>query len=182
MELVSLQEHQAWDKSPVGLRDETMALRAYSTVLWRERDLMDMLRYRLEVQELIVQAGRTSNLTLAVKEVEAALSNIRLAELERSMEAEETARSLGLAPDATLHEIAQAAPEPWGELLNEHRTALLELAGEISVLSKRNRDVLAACYQATQETLAILRADARTYDKHGAKDQPSGSHIIDTSL
>ncbi len=159
-----------------------MALRAYSTVLWRERDLLEMLRYRLEVQELILQAGLTSRISLAVREVEEALENIRLTDLERSMEAEEAARSLGLEPDASLHEIAASAPAPWDELLGEHRAALLELASEIGDISKRNRDTLAANYQATQETLAILREDARTYDKHGGTGYPTGSHIIDTSL
>ena len=145
-------------------------------------DLLEMLRYRLEVQELILNAGLTSRISLAVREVEEALENIRVAELERSMEAEEAARSLGLDSNASLREIAERAPAPWDELLREHRTALLELTGEIGEIGKRNRDTLAANYQATQETLAILREDARTYDKHGGTDPTTGSHIIDTSL
>ena len=160
-----------------------MELQAFSNILWHQRDLLEVLRYRLEVQDLVLHCGLTSRLPIATREVEEAVENLRVAELGRSMDAGDAARSLGLSDDATLLQIAAAAPAPWDELLREHHAALLELAGEISQISHRNRDTLAASYQATQETLSMLREEARTYDRTGeTTDYTSGSHIIDTAL
>lgn len=160
-----------------------MELQTFSNILWHQRDLLEILRYRLEIQELVLHAGLTSHLPLATREVEETVEKLRTAELGRSIDASAAARSLDLAADATLREIAEAAPAPWDELLREHHAALVELTSDISTVSRRNRDTLAASYQATQETLSALREDVRTYDKHGGTaEQPSDSHIIDTSL
>lgn len=160
-----------------------MELQTFSNILWHQRDLLEMLRYRLEVQDLVLHGGLTSRLPIATREVEQAVEALRVAELGRSLDAADAARSLGLADDATLLQIAEAAPAPWDDLLLEHHTAFLELAAEISQISRRNRDTLAASYQATQETLSMLREDGRTYDKNGdTSDHSSGSHIIDTAL
>jgi acyl-CoA synthetase (AMP-forming)/AMP-acid ligase II len=44
-----------------------------SQVLWRERELLETLQYRLEVEQLVMAAGRTRWLAHATREVETVL-------------------------------------------------------------------------------------------------------------
>ena len=68
-----------------------MGVAELSAVLWRERQLLELLLFKLEEEQLVLSSGRTRWLGHATREVEQVLDQIRTAELGRSMEADATA-------------------------------------------------------------------------------------------
>lgn len=145
-----------------------MPLKALSDTLWRERELLEHLIFKLEVEQLILASGRTRRLALATREVEQVLEQIRTAELGRSVEVDEAARSLGLDTGASLLDLSEAAPAPWDGILLEHRAAFIRLTAEISDLAISNGDLLTSSQRATQETLMTLREGGLTYQVESA--------------
>lgn len=107
-----------------------------SDLLWRERRLLEVLAFRLEVQRLMVVAGKGRHLVQAAHDVEEALGDIRTSELERAGLVERVAADLGLPPGPTLQQIAAVADEPWASLLADHRDSLAGLRVEIDILKR----------------------------------------------
>lgn len=162
---------------------DATALRSLSDLLWHERDLLESLHYRLEVEQLILSSGRTEHLPIAAREVEEVLARTRQAELARAAEVAAVAGELGLADGASLLEIADAAPAPWDGLLREHRSAFLTLTTEIATVAQSNRDLLASVHHATQETLMSLHESGEVYDERGTTSRGSShARMIDESL
>ncbi|WP_324650437.1 flagellar export chaperone FlgN [Georgenia sp. H159] len=159
------------------------ALRSLSDLLWRERDLLESLHYRLEVEQLLLGAGRTRLLPIAAREVDEALAGIRNAELARAVEVRTVASVLDLPDGASLLDIAGASPAPWEGILLEHRTAILGLTSEIGSAAEANRDVLASVHHATQETLMSLHESVDVYDVRGTTARRSATaRLVDESL
>ena len=77
-----------------------MGLSELSGVLWRERQLLELLLFKLEEEQLILTSGKTQWLGHATREVESVLDQIRGVELGRAVEAEDAALALGLEPGA----------------------------------------------------------------------------------
>lgn len=161
-----------------------MGLHEVSAILWRERNLLELLLFKLEEEQLVLSSGRTRWLANATREVEAVLDEIRSAEIARAVAADSAARELGLSADAGLRALADAAPEPWDELLRAHHEAFLSLTGEISRLADDNRELLAMSHRATQETLMSLQDSVQTYDGSGqaAVLAEHGSRVLDRSI
>lgn len=160
-----------------------MGVADLSAVLWRERQLLELLLFKLEEEQLVLSSGRTRWLGHATREVEQVLAEIRTAELGRAMEADDAALELGVAPGSGLLALAQAAPEPWGELLNGHREAFIALTAQIQDVAHGNRDLLATSHRATQETLLGLQESSPTYDPRGAASAGSvGARLFDEAL
>lgn len=160
-----------------------MTLNSLSEALWQERRLLELLLFKLEEEQLVLASGRSRWLAQATREVETVLDEIRSAEIARAVEVEEVAPSLGLPGNASLGELATAAPPPWDELLRAHRDAFASLTAEIGRLADDNRELLAMSHRATQETLAALEDSVRTYDETGAShaDAP-GARLVDRSI
>ena len=56
-----------------------MSLNDFSGVLWRERQLLELLLFKLEEEQLILTSGKTRWLGHATREVESVLEQIRSA-------------------------------------------------------------------------------------------------------
>jgi len=119
-----------------------MALPEVSNILWKERHLLDLLQFKLDEHQLLVGAGRAKWLTLATGEIERVLEELRHVELLRAIEVDAVATELGLPANASLAELAEAAPSPWDEIFGQHRAALLGAAEEVRALSDVNRALL----------------------------------------
>ncbi|MEZ5171523.1 MAG: flagellar export chaperone FlgN [Acidimicrobiia bacterium] len=126
-----------------------MSIDALSEMLWRERRLLELLLFKLEEEQLVLAAGRNRWLAHATRELETVFEEINVVELERAVTVNPAARWLGLGPDATLREMAEAAPVPWNRLLLRHRDALVALAEEIDAVAEANHELLD-----TQEAVA----------------------------
>ena len=145
-----------------------MSLTEVSSILWRERELLELLVFKLEEEQLLLAAGRTRWLAHATREVEMVLGEMRRAELGRAVEVEAVAASLGLPTGVSLRELAESAPAPWSGILREHRNAFLAATQEITALAKSNRDLLANGYRSAREALTSLsEPDVTTYTTDG---------------
>lgn len=160
-----------------------MPLKALSDVLWRERELLEQLLFKLEVEQLFLVSGRTKRLPLATREVEELLETIRAAELGRAVEVDDAATTLSLPGGVSLLDLAHAAPAPWDGILLEHRKHFIRLTAEINEIAQSNRDLLASSHRATQETLMSLRESVHTYDPRGAAAAtPTGAQLLDETF
>jgi hypothetical protein len=152
-------------------------------VLWRERELLEALLYRLEVEELVMASGRTRWLAEASRDVEAAALALREVEVLRAVATDEAAEAAGLAPDPSLGDLIAVAEEPWAGLLVEHRDHFLRLTDEIARVAQTNRALIVAGLRSTQDTLLGLDRAGSTYTSGGAVAAGAArSAVIDRSL
>ncbi|MFJ3035004.1 flagellar protein FlgN [Curtobacterium pusillum] len=161
-----------------------MSVNELSAVLWRERELLELLTFKLEEEQLLLAAGRSRWVSHASREVEQVLERLRSTGLERAASSAEVAEEWGVATDAPLREVVAAAPSgPWGEILAAHLTAMVELTTQIGSLRDENDRFLRAAAQATEETLAGSVTGAATYDASGASGAGSdGARLFEGTL
>ena len=165
-----------------------MSIPDLAAVLWRQRELLERLVYRLECEQLLMAAGRTRFLGLAIAEVEGLIEELAVVELQRAAVAQEVAREAGLDPAARLEEIAGSVSPPWTEVLVEHRNALLGLTGELAALAEANRHLMAAGLKAVEQAMASLGLRQGTtslgYDAQGRSEIIAGHvrTVVDRSL
>lgn len=149
-----------------GNKGVVLGLNELSTVLWRERELLECLLFKLEEEELVLASGRSRWVGRATREVEGVMDQIRGIELGRAIEADDAARELGLPEGASLQELASAAPAPWDDLLRGHHVVLTDISSQIEVIARSNRAVLVESVRATQEALlAMIDAGAMYSDR-----------------
>ena len=72
-----------------------MSLPDLAAVLWRQRELLERLSYRLECEQLLLAAGRARWLSQATSEVESLLAELQVVELQRASAAQAAAASSG---------------------------------------------------------------------------------------
>jgi hypothetical protein len=155
-----------------------MGLAEVSTILWRERELLELCLFKLEEEQLLLRAERTRWLARATAEVEVVLGEIRRMELARSIAVDTAASELGLAPNPSLAALAEACVEPWASILRDHRTSFSTLTAEIAALAEANRALIGARQAATEAALASLAglpeaATGTTYTAGGAAATPT---------
>jgi hypothetical protein len=159
---------------------KTMGFSEVSTLLWREREALQLLLFKLVEEQLIVSAGHTRWLAPANDEIEAALDQLRGTEVLRAAEVDAITDELGLLTPPTLAELAALAPEPWATLFTEHRQALLQLIAEVEGATGHNRALLAAGARAVRQTLLSVTQTVQTYDSQGtAAAAPNGPMLMD---
>ena len=159
-----------------------MPMEDLSSVLWRERDLLELLLFKLEVEQLVLTGARTRWLPLAAREIETVLEEIREVELLRALAVDAVEAELGLAADSGLRDIAEASEEPWRAIWLDHREAFTTVAAQISEMSESNRVLLTAGYRAAQETLLSLGERANTYAADGSVATDRRTSLVDRSL
>ena len=155
-----------------------MSLPDLAAVLWRQRELLEKLTYRLECEQLLLAAGRTRWLATATSEVETLLDELQLLEMQRAAVSDRAAAELNLPLGASLEELAAAAQPPWTGVLIDHRNALLGITAELSALSESNRQLTAAGLAAVESTLASIGMRVGTssqgYDARGRTEVIAG--------
>jgi hypothetical protein len=144
-----------------------VSLTDLASVLWRSRELLEMLLFKLEEEQLLLASNRSRWLSHATREVEVVLDQIRQTEVIRAAYSQDVAVELGLDPEASLGELADAAPPPWSDLLHQHRKAFLMLTSEIGALADVNRDLLTAGQRAARETMLAFAETVETYGPQG---------------
>lgn len=152
-----------------------MSLEKLSLVLWRERELLQMLLFKLEEERLLLAAGRTRWLAYAAREIETVLDSIAQTEVLRATTADAVAASIGLPANPSLRALALLSDEPWRSILSDHRAALLEVTAEITYSAAVNRKQLVAGVQAVRTTLLSL-------DRSGSDDVEGSTAVTDGVL
>ena len=154
-----------------------------SALLWYERELLDLLTFKLEEEQLLLTAGKTRWLAHATREVEQVLERLRVAGLERASAAAAVAHQWGLPEDASLRDLAAGATEAaWADILSAHLTAMTDQSAAIRQLRDANAQFLRAAARSTQETLATTDAAATTYDSQGRAAAQGEAHLFDRNL
>lgn len=160
-----------------------MGANELSMQLWRERELLELLLFKLEEQELLLAAGRSRWMHFATREIEQVLEGLRSASIARVVEAENLAEEWGAPQDAGIRQLIESAPKgAWGDVLTDHLSALTKLTDEIGRLSDANSEQLRAVMRATQETIAGLGDGTGEYTTHGERARESSARIIDTEM
>jgi hypothetical protein len=144
-----------------------VSLTDLSSVLWRLRELLELLLFKLEEEQVLLASGRTRWVAHATREVELVLDQIRQAELIRATYTQAVAHELGLPPDVSLAALADATPAPWNDLLHQHRKAFLTMTAEITTLASANRDLLTRGQRAARETMLMVAGSVETYGARG---------------
>jgi hypothetical protein len=161
------------------MTDDSEAFAGVSGTLWAQREALEQLLFRLTEEHLIVTGGHTRWLPRADDEVREAVDRLRLGEVARSVETEALALAMGLPAEATLAQLAEAAPAPWSTLFDEHRTALRSLALEVRALTATNLRLLDAGARAIRESLDSITSSVSVYDATGSSVRPTGPVLLD---
>ncbi|WP_203135607.1 flagellar protein FlgN [Microbacterium sp. JZ31] len=161
-----------------------MGANELSLHLWRERELLEMLLFKLEEQQLLLAAGKSRWIHFATREVEQVLDRMRQTGLGRAVEVTAVADEWGAPEDATLRELLEHAPtDAWREVFSEHLRAMTELTAEIEQLRDANELQLRAAVRATQEAVAGLGVRTGEYDAGGAvASGETAPRLLDTDL
>ena len=154
-----------------------------SLVLWRERELLEALQYRLEVEQLVMAGGQTRWLANAARDVELAVEELREMELLRAVAADEAAAAAGLGPNPSLASLVDAADEPWRSILADHRDAFAVMSEEIERVAATNRVLIAHGLRAAHESLLGAGDEGRIYTAAGATvSDGTRTAVVDRSL
>ncbi len=161
-----------------------MGAHELSALLWRERELLELLVFKLEVEQLLLTTGNARWLQHATREVEQVMEHLRSAGLARSVEVTAVAKEWGTSEDATLRDLVAAAPPgAWSDTFRAHHQAMQELAGQIGRLRDSNEQYLRSALRTTQETIAETGPDTGTYDARGsAPPSDRGARLVDRTL
>jgi hypothetical protein len=165
-----------------------MSIPDLAAVLWRQRELLERLVYRLECEQLLLAAGKTRFLPIATGEVEQLIDELAVIEVQRAHCADRVCGEAGLEAGAVLEDIAAAVQPPWTEVLLEHRRALLTVTSELSVLAETNKTLMSAGMKAVESALANLGLRQGTtsmgYDAQGRSEFIAGRTrtFVDRSL
>src|SRR4051794_1130319 len=117
--------------TPPELESEMTAFTSLSSTLWRVREVLDQLLYRVFVTQLVLRSDERKWLANASRELDGALQELRHIEVLRAVETVTIADQLGLPPEMTLAQLARSAPSPWDTILLEHRDALRILTADM---------------------------------------------------
>jgi hypothetical protein len=160
-----------------------MGANELSAELWRERELLELMLFKLEEEQLLLMAGKSRWIAHATREVEQVLERLRQLGLSRSVHAEQVAAEWGAPADAGLRQLVEHAPDGvWQEVFTAHLTAMTELTDEIAALRDANERLLRQALRSTQDTLGGLRPDAATYDAQGTPNGQDEATIVDRTM
>ena len=161
-----------------------MSANELSAALWRERELLDLLVFKLEEEQFILSSGKTRWLQFATREVEQVMERLRQAGLARTVEASIVASEWGAEDDVTLRELVALAPNgPWADIFTAHLAAMTELTNEIRELRDLNEHYLRTAIRFVQESQSDGGTDSGTYTAKGDTGTAGGSaQIFDVTL
>lgn len=137
-----------------------------AAILRRQRHLLELLLFKLIEARHLLAAGEVRFLAWAAQEVEKAVTKVREAELERALAVSRIADELGVPVDSlSLKALADDCPEPYRTIFEDHRSAFLELVGEIETVTAANRKLAGQGIKGVQEVLDMIgRGDSPADD------------------
>jgi hypothetical protein len=153
-----------------------MGTHELSASLWRERELLELLVFKLTEEQLLLTSGKARWLQYATQEVEQVMQKLRMAGLARSVEVTTLADELGIDESATLREITvHTTDDTWRDILTAHLTAMTQLTKEIQELRDLNVQYLRVAIRSTQEALAQDGSSSGTYDANGVSESSTAN-------
>jgi hypothetical protein len=163
----------------VGSKTPESPLSDLTRVLWQQRRHLERLLYLVQVQELILGSGDDTLLQHAVNDVQHTVTTIGEIEAGRRELTAEIGISMGVDADASLEDLINRAPEPYEQILTEHRDAFLTLVSDITTVSLNGREQIRRGLNLTRELASCVMGDTGDggHDRTGATvaDRPSGA-------
>lgn len=158
-----------------------MAAHDLSLQLWRERELLELMLFKLETLQMFLATGRTRWVGHAANEIERVSGAMSDGALARDTLVVSVAETWGVPEATTLRELIDAAPTPaWREVLDGHLQAMTALVAEIGELKKVNEQRLREALRVTQESAAGLGIATGAYDTSGDVVRDGGARLLDT--
>jgi hypothetical protein len=111
---------------------DTARLGALADTLCREEHLLEALFFRLEVRQLVFEAGSSRWAERTVSDVEASLQELGMHELIRAVQVADLSPGLGLPADASLRQLVAVSPEPWRAILGDHLRYFLDVLAAVA--------------------------------------------------
>ena len=163
-----------------------MGLNEVSNILWQERQLLELLLFKLEEEQLVLASGRARWLE-RTPPVRSSSCSRRSSGPSWPVPSRWTRwpPSSGWSPGPSLRQLAETVPRPWQGIFEQHRRAFLTTTQEILALAQVNRDLLSRGQQATREALAWLGdAEADVYTPSGAttSSYAAGPRLVNEAL
>ncbi|MFJ4037750.1 flagellar protein FlgN [Microbacterium sp. NPDC090007] len=160
-----------------------MAATDLSVHLLRQRELMELLLFKLEELEMLVTTGRTRWVRHASAEVERVIEAIGAGALARDGVFVEVAREWGVPEAMTLRELVEVAPgEAWREVMQSHLEVMTQLADEIAQKRSAVDRHLRTALRVTQETIAGLGEPTGEYAATGSRLTAPSSRLLDVQV
>jgi hypothetical protein len=161
----------------------SMATNELSMRLWHERELLEMLLYKLDVQQLLLASGNGRWMQFATREIEQVLESLRTTSIARVVDSAAVAAEWGAPESATLRDLVDHAPTTaWRDVFADHLRVLTRLVAEIGQIRDANVQQLSAVMRATQETIAGLGSDTGEYTIGGTRAGEDAARIVDTEM
>ena len=126
----------------------------------RDLELLAVLRYRLIVLGALAGADQGPSIPTAVREIEVAYEDLRLADLVRAAATLAVAEVFDLDPMPRLDQLAACAGGAWSEVLMERRRSIIETVLGIENLAGTVRAAMGRRASLAKEALSFLRMDA----------------------
>jgi hypothetical protein len=146
-----------------------MSVHELSALLWRERELLEVLQFKLEVEQLLLTSGNTRWLARASAETEQVSAHLRDLGLARTVEVAAVANEWGCAPESTLADLIEHSPDAvWTEILGSHLKGFADLVERIQIARDANLVLLREANRATQDTIGDLDIGPATYTSSGS--------------
>ncbi|WP_439593533.1 flagellar export chaperone FlgN [Microbacterium sp.] len=156
-----------------------MAAHDLSMHLMREREMLELLLFKLDVQQMLLATGRTRWIPQTAKEIERVIAAMPALALTRDTLVVSVGSEWGAPEAKTLKELIDAAPtDAWREVMTGHLTAMIDLATEIGELKKLNEQRLRTAVRVTQETIAGLGVATGEYDQAGDVVRGGGGSVL----
>lgn len=160
-----------------------MAAHDLSMQLMRERELLELLLFKLDEQQMLLATGRNRWIRHAVTEIERVIAAMPTVALSRDSLVGAVADEWGVPEATTLRELIDAAPtDAWREVLTGHLTTMVALAEEIEQMKQINEQRLRTAIRVTQETIAGLGVPTGEYTQAGDVVRDADARLLDTRM
>ena len=103
-------------------------------LLWRYRPLLERFEFLLEVQMMVTSTGRQDWQRQMADLFEETADQLNSLDLEREVM---------LGDSLSLNDLAEDAPDPWGDILAEQQAELATITTRISALREKNTKAMA---------------------------------------
>ncbi|WP_194765529.1 MULTISPECIES: flagellar protein FlgN [unclassified Microbacterium] len=160
-----------------------MAAHDLSMQLMREREMLELLLFKLDEQQMLLATGRNRWIRHAANEIERVIAAMPTVALSRDALVVSVADEWGVPEATSLRELIDAAPtDAWREVLSGHLDTMVALADEIQQMKQINEQRLRTAIRVTQETIAGLGAPTGEYDPTGGVVRDADARLLDTRM
>lgn len=151
--------------------------------LLRQREVLELMLFKLDELEMLLSTGRTRWVQHATVEVDRVAKALTAGTIERDTLFVEVAAGWGAPEATTLRELVEVAPtDAWREVMGSHHDALSALAAEIAEKKSSVNQHLRTALRVTQETIAGLGEPSGEYAASGDRVGGTGSRLLDVQV